>query len=180
MSIPKNVANKVLSNLDYAANRLEGLVRSGKADPRVASLVREIDSFADRFQVAAFGMSNLRSHQAKVLKHDKDEPYMSTFENPNKVLKDDPVDPEEFMHKTPASFNSGPIDNFDADRSSTVSDRKEYNVRDLNPMADGTVRQPSWAHGSAGKSTRQGSTAGKQWAEDRVARRASGTKEWAD
>jgi hypothetical protein len=167
MPIPKQIANKVLTNLDVAASKLESLVKSGKADPKLASVIREIDSFADRFQVAAFGEESLRNHQAKVLKRDSDEPYMDTFENVNKPLKTDADEP--YMHKTPASFNAKAIDNFDADRSSTVSERDEYAVRDLSEWSDGTQKQPSWARGSSGKSTRQGST-----------QSAAGEKTWSD
>lgn len=163
MPIPKQIANKVLTNLDVAANKLESLVKSGKADPRLASVIREIDSFADRFQVAAFGNGNLRAHQAKVLKQDADEKYMETFENPNKVLKGEADEP--YMHKTPASFNAKEIDNFDADRSSMVEERDEYAVRDLSEWSDSTKKQPSWARGPAGKSTRQSSTVRKTWAD---------------
>lgn len=177
MPIPKHIANKVLTNLDSAAQKLESLVKSGKADPRVASIIRDIDSFADRFQVASFGPDNLRAHQAKVLKRDSEEVYMDTFNNPVKVIHGD--DDESFMHSTPASFNSKAIPNFDADRSSTVTDRNEYDVRGLNEWADGTKKQPSWARGSAGKSTRQGSTVEKRWAED-SGRKASSEKRWAD
>lgn len=166
MAIPKQIANKVLSNLDLAADKIEALAKDGKLDPRVASsLIHDIDSFADKFEVAAYGKENLRGRMAKVLKRDPDEKYMDTFDNPNKVIQSDAD--ESFMHKTPASFNSDAIDNFDADRSSTVSERDEHVVRDLSQWADKTTKQPSWARGPAGKSTRQGTSkpSDKNWAE---------------
>jgi hypothetical protein len=175
MPIPKNIANKVLTNLDLAAGKLEGLVKSGKADPRLASVVKELDAFADRFQVAAFGPAAFRAfraaaaRKAAVFQKDPDEKYMSTFENPNKVISGDADE---------ASWMKG--GNFDVDRTTTVSERKEYAIRDLSTKdgANATTKQPSWKGGPAGKSTRQGSTE-KQWA-DETPRRASREKTWAD
>lgn len=156
MPIAKEVANQVLTNLDKVAARLEKLASEGKIDPKVAaSLVKEVDNYADRFQVAAFGPDAFRNFKAKVLKKDSDEKYMDTFDNPNKVIQSD--SDEDFMHKTGPSFNSKGIDNYDADRTTTVSERKEYDIRDLNEYAGGTKKQPSWPGGSAGKSTKQGS-----------------------
>jgi hypothetical protein len=168
MPIQKQTANQVLSGLDRTATRLEGLVKAGKIDPKLAaSLITEIDAFADKFQVAAFGPAKFKAFQAKVakvIKRDSDEGFMDTFENPNKVIQSYADEP--YMHKTPASFNADAIDNYDADRTSTVTDRKEHNVRDISEHADGTKKQPSWAKGPAGKSTRQGSTrVRKTWAE---------------
>ena len=157
MTINNVAANRILTNLDTTAQKLEKLVKSGKIDPRVASsLVRDIDAFADRFEVKVFGKDNLQRRMAKVLKRDSDEGYMETFQNVNAPLKTDPD--EEFMHKVGPSFNSKGIGTYDVDRSSTVSERDEYAVRDLNEWADGTKKQPSWARGPAGKSTRQGTS----------------------
>jgi hypothetical protein len=153
--IEKTVANRILSNLDATATRIEAAAQAGRIDPRVAaSLAKEIDAFSDRVHVAAFGEESLRRHQAKVLKRDPDESFMDAFENPNAPIKTDPD--EEFMHKVGPSFNSKGIGTYDVDGSSAVSNRDEYNVRDLNEYADGTKKQPSWAKGPAGKSTRQG------------------------
>jgi hypothetical protein len=163
MLIQKQDANKILSSLDRTADRLDGLAKAGKIDPKIAAtLTHEIDKFADKFQVAAFGPDKFRAFQAKVIKRDSDEPYMETFENPNKVIQSDADEP--YMHKTPASFNADAIDNYDQDQTSNVTDRKEYNVRDLNEHADGTKKQPSWTKGPAGKSTRQGTARPKTWA----------------
>lgn len=162
----KRIANLVLSKLDHIAGELQALKDKGGVDPAAAdSIISNIDSFADKFEVAAFGKENLEKRMAKVLQQDSDEPYMKTFENPNKVLQSDADEP--YMHKSPASFNSKGIDNYDQDRTVTVTDRDEYQVRDLSEHADSTKRQPSWSHGPAGKSTRQGSQAEKpekQWA----------------
>ena len=159
MAIDKKVANKVLASLDEAAGKLETLAKAGKVDARLAaSLIGEIDGFADKFEAAAFGPKNLENRKAKlakVLQKDKDEPYMDTFENPNKVMQSD--SDEEYMHKTGPSFNSKGIDNFDQDRTTTVTDRDEHQVRDLSEHSDATKKQPSWSKGPAGKSTKQGS-----------------------
>jgi hypothetical protein len=172
MPIDKKVANKVLSTLDNTAQRLEGLKTAGKIDPRIADgLVREIDAYADRFQVAAFGEESLRRFQSKVLKKDGDEKYMDTFENPNKVIQSDSDEP--YMHKAPPSFNSKGVDTYDQDNTTTVSDRKEYDVRDLSEMSTQS-KQPSWPGGSAGKSTKQGAVAPR-----RPAPKASPSKTWA-
>lgn len=166
----KKTANSVLSKLDQAASMLENLSKSGKIDPRLASnIVKEIDTFADKFQVAAFGEKSFRNFQAKVIQRDKDESYMDTFNNPNKVLESDADEP--YMHSTGPSFNGKAQKTFDQDMTSTVSDMDNYNVRDLNEMAGGTKKQPSWSRGSAGKSTRQGTEAP-------APRRSS--KEWGD
>lgn len=177
MAIQKQTANQVLTSLDRSSNMIEALVKAKRLDPKLGfKLVREIDGFADRFQIAAFGMAAFKRHQAhmarqaKVIQKDSDEKYMDTFDNPNKVIQSDADEP--YMHKTPASFNAKAIDNYDQDRTTTVSERDEYTVRDLNEFADGTKKQPSWARGPAGKSTKQGSTAAprrpvhppKQWA----------------
>jgi len=171
MTIQKQIANKVLANLDETANRIDGLAKAGKIDPRLAAaLTRDIDSFADKFQVAAFGPDSLGRHAAKVakvLQKDSDEKYMDTFDNPNKVIQSDAD--EKFMHKTEQSFNAKAIDNYDQDRTTTVTDRDEHQVRDLSEWADKTAKQPSWTKGPAGKSTKQGSApaprtaSGKTW-----------------
>ena len=91
---------------------------------------------------------------------------MNTFDNPNKVIQSDKDEP--YMHSIGPSFNAKGIGTYDVDRTSTVSERDEYAVRDLNEYAGGTKKQPSWAKGPAGKSTKQGSTvprqASKTWA----------------
>lgn len=157
MTIDKTVANKILTNLDAAAGRIEDLAKAGKIDPRLASsLLREIDGFADRFEIAAFGIDSFKRRVSKVIKRDPDEMYMDTFENTVKPLKTD--EDEEFMHRVGPSFNSKGIGTYDVDRSSAVADRDEYDVRGLNEWSEGTKKQPSWARGPAGKSTRQGST----------------------
>lgn len=169
MTIEKNVANRILANLEKTADKVESLAKAGKLDPRVASqLVGQLDGFADKFQVAAFGPKSLevqKAKVAKVLQSDSDEKYMDTFDNPNKPLETDADEP--YMHKTEAPFNGKAQPTFDQDRTTTVSERDEYNVRDVSEWADGTKKQPSWSKGPAGKSTKQGSTApasGKSWA----------------
>lgn len=162
----KKAVDQVLSILDTTSSKLESLVKAGKVDRQAAAqIIHNLDSFADKLQIAAYGKDNLKSYISKVIKRDSDEPYMETFENVNKVIKSDPDEP--YMHKTEPSFNSKGIDNYDQDRSSTVSDRDEYQVRDLSEYAEPTKRQPSWSRGPAGKSTRQGSVKNpseKQWA----------------
>jgi hypothetical protein len=152
----KRLANRILTNLEHTATEIEKLAKAGHIDARLAAgLSEKIDAFSDRFEIAAYGEESFRARQAKVLQRDKDEPYMDTFDNPNKVLQSDKDEP--YMHTTPASFNAKAIGNFDVDRTTTVSERDEYQVRDLNPMAGGTKKQPSWKGGPAGKSTKVGS-----------------------
>lgn len=159
MAIDKNIANRVLTNLDHTAAKIEKLAAAGKIEPRVAAeLVRDLDAFADNFQVAAFGAEKFAAHKAKVakvLQRDSDEKFMDTFSNPNKLIEGD--SDEGFMKE------------FNTDNSSDVTDRDEHQVRDLNEYADGTKKQPSWARGPAGKSTRSAAQAApvkpaKRWA----------------
>jgi hypothetical protein len=163
----KQLANQILTNLDETANLIDKLAKAGKVDPKVASeLTGNIDSFADRFQVAAFGKGSLQTWKAKVgkvLQRDSDEPYMETFQNPQKPIQTDPDEP--YMHRTEKSFNCDSIPTYDSDDTSQVTERKEYAVRDLSEHADPTKQQPSWSGGPAGKSTRQGSQQPeKKWA----------------
>ncbi len=159
MTIDKKIAAKVLDTLDSTGNEIEKLASSGFLDPRVsAELLHNIDVSADRLQLAAFGPGAFEAYKAKlakVIKQDSDEPYMKTFDNVNDPLKTDADEP--YMHKTEPSFNSKSIPTFDQDASSTVSERNEYDVRDLSEYADKTTKQPSWPGGSSGKSTKQGS-----------------------
>ena len=151
----KQVANQILHNLDSTANTLEQLAKKGILKREAADkLVKDIDSFSDKFQVSAFGPESLKKHQAKVLQRDKDESFMDTFNNVNEVLQSD--SDETFMHKVDKSFNADAIDTFDQDSSSTVTDRKENDIRDLSEWANPTKEQPSWTGGKGGKSTRQG------------------------
>lgn len=166
MAIEKKTANKVLASLDSAAEKLEALKNAKKIDPRLASsLIREIDTFADKFESSVFGPKNLAARKAKlakVLKSDKDELYMSTFENTVKPIQTDAD--EEYMHKVGPSFNSKGIDTFDNDLSSSMTNRDEHQVRDLSELSAPTKKQPTWSRGPAGKSTKQGSTRTKTWA----------------
>lgn len=157
----KQIVSVILSKLDATSNAIENLAKEGKIERKAADqLIKNLDSFADKFEVAAFGKKNLESRMAKVIQQDSDEPYMKTFENVNEVLQSDSDEP--YMHKSPPSFNSKGVDNYDQDSSSAVSDRDEYQVRDLSEHANATKPQPSWPRGSAGKSTRQGTD--KNWA----------------
>lgn len=157
----KKIANQILSNLDSAANKIEDLAKRGFISAESAQkVVLQLDQYADQFQVAAFGKDNLRGHQAKVLQKESDEPYMATFDNVNAPIQTDSDEP--YMHKVEKSFNSDAIDTYDADRSNTVTDRKEHDVRDVSEHSNGTKPQPSWTGGKGGKSTRQG--AAKNWA----------------
>ena len=61
-----------------------------------------------------------------------------------------------------ASFNGKSIPTYDQDNTHSMTERDEYNVRDVSEWSDGTKQQPSWERGPAGKSTKQGSS--KTWA----------------
>ena len=156
----KQAASKILSRLDSTANEVEKLRDDGHLNPREANeLLHNIDGFADRLQIAAFGEDAFRAFQAKVIERDSDEPWMDTFENPQKPIQTDPD--ENYMHTAPGGYNSKDIPTFDSDDTIQVTERDEFEVRDLSEWADKTKPQPSWAKGSAGKSTKQGS---KNWA----------------
>lgn len=157
----KQAAGKILLKLESTASEVDTLAKAGKIDPKVASeLVKNIDQFSDKFEIAAFGKAAFEARKAKVLEQDSDEPYMKTFENPQKVIEGDPDEP--YMHESGASFNGKSIPTYDSDDTSQVTDRDEYSVRDESEWSDGTKQQPSWTRGPAGKSTKQGS--GKTWA----------------
>lgn len=160
MPIPKEIANKVLSNLDTAATRIEKLVKSGKLDSRLASnLVRDIDAFADRFEVAAYGKDSFKRRQAKVLQHDADEKYMATFNEPNKRRQGD--SDETWMDKNTAGVRwDSMVDNFDQDRTNAVAGRREYAPVGLNEYAD--PPKPS-ASATGGLKKHKAST--KTWAD---------------
>lgn len=161
--IHKSIANKVLSNLDSAANRLEQLAKQGKISSRVAtSLIRDLDGFADRFEVTAFGKDSFKRRVSTWMSGDKDESqYMTTFDNTVKPLKVDADEP--YMHTTgPSARWSDGIGTYDVDRSSTVMSRPEYNVVGQSEFSNGgkTVAQPSWP--GAGKNHKAST---KQWAD---------------
>ena len=157
--------DQILSRLDRTASTIEDLKKGKKIDIKAANeLIKNIDSFADKLELAAYGEKNLQLRQAKVLQQDSDEPYMKTYDNPNKVIQSDADEP--YMHQSPASFNHKSMKTYDQDQTVTVSERDEFAVRDLSEWAESTKAQPSWARGPAGKSTHQGSTrkAEKRWA----------------
>lgn len=157
----QKVANKLISTLESVATEVDQLAKAGKLDSEFASKVSsQIDAYADRLEIAAFGKESFLKRRAKVLEMDSDEPYMKTFENPQEPLQTDPDEP--YMHESGASFNGKSIKTYDSDDTSQVSERDEYNVRDLSEWSDKTKPQPSWPRGSAGNSTKQGST--KSWA----------------
>jgi hypothetical protein len=178
MPIEKQIASKMLTRLDTIASRVETLTKEGKLQPRTAGeLLKHIDTFADNLQIAAYGkeaFEAFRAKVAKVIQKDPDEKYMDTFDNPIKPIQTDPD--EGYMHKMEAPFNGKAQETFDKDRSSTVVERDEYNVRDLNEYAGGTKKQPSWSKGPAGKSTIQGATK----PQPRQASPAKSDKTWAD
>lgn len=161
--IPKTIANKVLSNLDSAANRIEQLAKSGKMDARLASaLVSDLDVFADRFEVSAFGKENLHRRQATLISGDSDEKhYMQSYDNVNKPLVVSADEP--YMHETGASARWDSVGTYDVDRSSTVSNRPEYAV----------VGQSEFSNG--GKSVAQHSHSGAL-----KKHKASGPKTWSE
>ncbi len=163
MTLPKDLANKVLSNLDSAATRIEKLAAEKKIDGRVAAqLIQEIDGFADKFEVTAFGAESLQRRQAAVLKADADEMhYMKAFENTvNPIIteKDEP-----YMHNSGhgVRFNEDVL-TFDADRSSTVVNRPEFSVLDQSKWSNGgkTTQQPSMM-----SAPRKSTASGKTWAD---------------
>lgn len=161
--IPKSIANKVLGNLDQAAMKIEALAKSGKMDARLAStLVNDLDAFADKFEATAFGVDSLKRRMATLVKGDADEMhYMKSFDNVNAPLHVEADEP--YMHEAgPGVRWDHAIPNFDADRSSVVSNRPEYQV----------VGQSEWSNG--GKSVKQPSM------HDGFMKHKASSKRWAD
>lgn len=152
----KRVANEVLKKLENIADTVEQLRDKGKVNPRFATdLIQQLDSYADKFHIAAFGEESFRQHQARVLQRDKDEPWMDTFDKPFGVHQRDAD--ESYM------------ESYDVDQSTNVVDRDEHTIRDVSPLSNGTKRQPSWSRGPAGAPKRsygstKGSNKSKQWA----------------
>lgn len=159
MPIPKQFANKVLSNLDNAASRLEELAKAGQIDPRVAAtLVKDVDAFADRFETAAFGSDSLHRRQAKLISGDADErvAYMGTYDEPFKVHQDGTFH-TYLQHTEPGVRWDKGAEHMSGDYYSSVYNRPEYKIRDgIEPG----VKQPSM-HGEF--RTHQSST--KDWAD---------------
>lgn len=157
----KKVARKIISTLENLAGELEALGQAGKLDVKFATkLATDIDSFSDKLEIAAYGEKSFNERRAKVIQMESDEPYMKTFDNPQKPLQVEADEP--YMHETGPSFNGKSVKTFDSDDSSGVSERDEYNVRDLSEWSEKTKKQPSWSRGPAGNSTKQGSS--KSWA----------------
>ncbi len=163
----KETASRVLTALDKTGNDVQDLIERGYLSKEAGSeILRIVDTTADKIQVAAYGQEAFdayrRQQMAKVIKRDSDEKFMETFENPQKVIQSDADEP--YMHKAPGGFNSKDVPTFDDDISSSVSNRDEFEVRDLSEHANKTTKQPSWPGGSSGKSTKQGSSKDKTWA----------------
>jgi hypothetical protein len=136
MTIDKKLAGKILARTDRSAGELDRLKNEGKIDAKLASkLIHDLDSFADRLQIAAYGEASFKAHQAKVLKKDSDEKFMDTFDNPQKVIEGDAD--EEFMHK------SGDIETFDSDDTTQVTDKFRSSKAKPTPVA--SARQASVA-----------------------------------
>lgn len=167
----KKTAISILTKLEHTAGAIESLAKSGQIDPRLAGkVVMNIDRFSDDLEVSAFGRKAFMARKAAVITRDPDEPYMDTFKNPNKVIVSDPDEP--YMHESGASFNGKSVPTYDQDNSYNMTERDEYNVRGISEWADPTKQQPSWEHGPAGKSTRQGSK--------RPSKRPGQSKTWAN
>lgn len=157
----KRLANELLGALDRTANDLTALAKSGKVNPEtVKEVIGNIDSFSDKLEITAFGRQAFENRRAKVIKQDADEPYMKTFENPQEPIITESDEP--YMHDTGPTWSGPGVKTFDSDDTTQVTDRPEHQVRDLSEWTDKTKQQPSWSGGSAGKSTRQGSS--KTWA----------------
>jgi len=92
-----HIANQVLTKLDSSAALLEKLAAEKKMDPKLAArLIEEIDGFADRFQIAAFGKDSLKNHQArvsKVLECGPQDKVIKDLKNPNGVLESESDEP---------------------------------------------------------------------------------------
>jgi hypothetical protein len=157
----KRLASELLATLEHTANDLDALASKGQVNPEtIKEVVSNIDSFSDKLEIAAFGKESFEKRKAKVIRQDSDEPYMKTFDNPQKPIQTESDEP--YMHDTGPTWSGKGVKTFDSDDTSQVIDRPETQVRDLSEHSDKTKQQPSWAGGSAGKSTRQGST--KTWA----------------
>lgn len=96
----KTAVDTVLSNLDTAANTIQERHASwGMPFETAKGLVNHLDKVADRVEAGMYGRGSLVRRQvetlknAKVLKSDSDEPYMSTFNSPSKPIQTDADEP---------------------------------------------------------------------------------------
>lgn len=158
LTMDKRLAGSILSRLEQTANELQSHLASGqlsdesKAD--LKKIISGLDQVSDRVEISAFGEESFKQRQAKVLEKDPDEKYMDTFDNPQKVIESEPDEP--YMHDTGPTFQGKGVKTFDSDDTSQVTERDEFNVREVSEWADGTKKQPSWSKGPAGKSTAWG------------------------
>lgn len=92
--------NTILAHLDKAAEEIQANHEAlGIPFDLAKEAVNNLDKTADELETSAFGQASLERRQvellkeAKVIQRDGDEPYMMTFENPQKPLQTDADEP---------------------------------------------------------------------------------------
>lgn len=119
----QHFVNSLLTNLDKMATAIEKHAASVGLDPKLAAeYALHLDKVADGFQTEMFGQESLTQHQAKmakVLKRDKDEPYMDAFQVQHGVVQADSDEPY--------------MDAFSDDQSSAVALGKDGRNKPLTP-----------------------------------------------
>jgi hypothetical protein len=92
--------NTILAHLDVAAGEIQANHEAlGISFDTAKEIVNNLDKTADELEVRAYGQDSLERRQvkllkeAKVLQRDADEPYMATFENPQKPVQTDADEP---------------------------------------------------------------------------------------
>jgi hypothetical protein len=94
--LTKKEASDILYRLDKMAGEIQSKFASMGLDRNTAkALVNDIDKVADLIEKGAFGEDSFVTRrievlkQAKVIQHDSDESYMTTFSNPMKPHQTD-------------------------------------------------------------------------------------------
>ena len=122
----KQDADRILVRLDKMATAIqEHHEKFGMSFAVAKSLVNDLDQTADEIEKAAFGPESFQTRQievmkaAKVIEHDADEGYMSTF--------DAPMAPKQ------TDADEGYMSQFKDDQSQAVMSGKSTTGRPLAP-----------------------------------------------
>ena len=96
VTFDKKAANSVLARLDHIAAQVQKKYAAWGLNAEVAkAIVNDLDKVADEIETGTFGPGSLAERQvevlkqAKVLKQDADEKYMSTYNAPMAPIQTD-------------------------------------------------------------------------------------------
>lgn len=96
----KEDAVKILGRLDRLAGTIQQKHASlGLPFDEAKAIVNDLDRVADMVHIESLGEASFHAHQAKVLEHDSDESYMTTFNAPQAPHQQDSDEPYMGMFK---------------------------------------------------------------------------------